>query len=74
MDRIVRRSGFGLLVAGLLGGLFFWVTDPRFELKRTRNYELIDHANETHIGTTVGLIGSGVVLIVGLWLLTRKAS
>jgi hypothetical protein len=74
MDKIVRRSGLGLSVAGLLGGLFFWLTDPRFELKRTTNYELIDHANETRIGTMVGLIGSGVLLAVGLWLLTRKAT
>ena len=74
MDRIVRRSGLGLSLAGLLGGLFFWLTDTRFQLQRTTNYELIDHANQTHIGTMVGLIGSGVILLVGLWLLTRKAA
>ena len=29
MTRSTRRSGLVLAVLGLLGGLFFWLTDPR---------------------------------------------
>lgn len=30
MTRATRRSGAILVVLGLLGGVFFWLTDPRF--------------------------------------------
>ena len=30
MTRATRRSGVVLLVLGVLGGLYFWLTDPRY--------------------------------------------
>ena len=30
MTRSTRRSGVILVVLGVLGGLYFWLTDPRF--------------------------------------------
>ena len=30
MTRATRRSGAVLVVVGVLGGLYFWLTDPRF--------------------------------------------
>ena len=30
MTRATRRSGAVLVVLGVLGGLYFWLTDPRF--------------------------------------------
>jgi len=30
MARATHRSGLAFLLVGLLGGLFFWLTDPRF--------------------------------------------
>jgi hypothetical protein len=30
MTRATRRSGLVLVVLGVLGGLYFWLTDPRF--------------------------------------------
>lgn len=74
MDKIVRKSGLTLAVAGLGGALFFWMTDPRFGSQRNASYELIDRVNEQRIGTTVGIVGSVIVLLIGLWLMTRKVT
>ena len=74
MDKSVRRSGLALAFAGLLGALFFWLTDPRVGLHRNASYELIDQVNEARIGTTVGVIGSIIVLSIGLWLMTRRTT
>ena len=30
MTRATKRSGVVLVVLGVLGGLYFWLTDPRF--------------------------------------------
>ncbi len=30
MGRSTRRSGLVFLLIGMLGGLFFWVTDPKY--------------------------------------------
>ena len=74
MDKNVRRSGLTLALAGLLGALFFWMTDPRFGSQRNASYELIDRVNEARIGTTVGVVGSIIVLMIGLWLMSRRAT
>jgi hypothetical protein len=34
---------------------------------------VIDAANEALVGTFVGIAGSLVVLLIGLWLITRRA-
>ena len=67
-----RRSGLSLVFAGLLGGLFFWLTDPRYGFMHPSGENLVDAANQAQIGTIVGIAGSAAVLIIGLWLLTRK--
>ncbi len=74
MDKNVRRSGLALALAGLLGALFFCMTDPRYGLRTNIALELIDRVNEARIGTTVGIGGSVIVLLIGLWLMTRRAA
>ena len=74
MDKNVRRSGLALALAGLLGALFFWMTDPRFGPRRSASLELIYRVNEARIGTTVGIVGSVIVLLIGLWLMTRRTT
>ena len=74
MDKSIHRSGLTLALAGFLGGLFFWFTDPRFAATKTASYELIDRVNEARIGTTVGVVGSVIVLLIGLWLMTRRTT
>ena len=74
MDNNVRRSGLMLTVAGVLGALFFWWTDPRFGSQRNASYELIDRVNEARIGTSVGIVGAVIVVVIGLWLMTRRTT
>jgi hypothetical protein len=74
MDKNVRRSGVSLALAGVVGAMFFWLTDPRFGTAKAAGYELIDRVNEARIGTMVGVAGSAIVLLIGLWLMTRRAT
>ena len=67
-----RRSGISLVLAGLVGLLFFWATDPRYGWTHPAGENLIDAANNAQIGTLVGLVGSFTVLLLGLWLMTRR--
>jgi hypothetical protein len=90
LTRTTRRSGLLLIVLGLLGVAFFWVTDPRYgpevgsghgwydprswiAAMRGNPTNPIDAANEATVATIVGLAGSLFVLLVGLWLLARRA-
>jgi len=79
-----RRSGLSLLIVGLIGGMFFCLTDPvaivtiraplvRHHLLTPDPYNLIDAFNEGRIGTIVGIAGSTVIFLIGLWLLRRPA-
>jgi hypothetical protein len=92
MATATRRSGLTLLLLGLLGVVFFWVTDPHFGpavhrladpaaradwrhwlfVLRGSPDNAVDAANQALTGTIMGLVGSAVVLLVGLWLLTRR--
>ncbi|MGA3066175.1 MAG: hypothetical protein ABSF29_04925 [Tepidisphaeraceae bacterium] len=74
MARINRRSGFSLVVIGALGVLFFWITDPRIGMALHWNHgeNPIDLANEDFPGTMVGIAGSALVLLIGLYLLSRR--
>jgi hypothetical protein len=74
MEKNVRRSGLTLALVGLSGGLLFWLTDPRFGETRRAGYELIDRVNQARIGTVVGIAGSAIVLLIGLWLMTRRTT
>jgi hypothetical protein len=73
MDQGVRRSGLTLALAGLCGAAFFLITDPRFGPQRLA-YDVIDRVNQAHVGTVVGIVGSLAVLVIGLWLMTRKTT
>jgi hypothetical protein len=68
-----RRSGLSLVIAGVLGVGYFLATDPRHGIIHSASANLIDAANEARMGTIVGIAGSVSVLIIGVWLLTRRA-
>ncbi len=74
MARINRRSGYSLVLVGVLGVVFFWITDPRIGLALRWNHgeNPIDLANQHLPGTIVGLAGSLLILGIGVYLLTRR--
>jgi hypothetical protein len=74
MSRIDQRSGYSLVIVGLLGIVFFWITDPRvgMALRWNRGENPIDLANEHLPGTIVGIAGSLLVGAIGAYLLSRK--
>lgn len=74
MPRRNRRSGISLVLIGLAGMVFFWITDPRYGLALRWNSGAnpIDLANQHLPGTIVGIAGSALIAIVGLVLLIRK--
>jgi hypothetical protein len=69
------RSAIGLVFLGILGGLFFWLTDPKLGIA-TRlmdsSVNHIDAANQGALGTYIGLIGSAIAVLVGLWSIWRR--
>ena len=91
LARSTRRSGLTLLLLGMLGAAFFWVSDPghwpnarakpvgHFDWQywlfvlRGSPQNLVDAANQAHISTEVGVAGSLMLLLVGLWLVTRRS-
>lgn len=70
----MRRNGWILVLAGLLGVLFFWLTDPRYGVATvwSDTANPIDAANEAFYGTIVGVVCSVIVLGIGLWLMRRR--
>lgn len=54
-------------------GLHEWY-DPLHWLQVLRGYpaNLIDAAHEAEVATMLGVAGSGAILLIGLWLLSRK--
>jgi len=68
---LMRRSGWILTLLGVAGVAFFWLTDPRYGLMQASG-NLIDAANQARLPTAVGIIGSALVLLIGLWLGTRR--
>ena len=73
----IRKSGFKLALAGLAGGAFFWLTDPRWgygtALDGTTASNVIDAMHSATVATTIGLIGSAAV-VMGLWIMTRRTA
>ena len=69
------RSGLALAILGAIGGAFFALTDPRYGLTRrfTDPGKIVDLANEALPATLIGIIGSAVILLIGVWLMTRRA-
>jgi hypothetical protein len=76
MTRDNKRSGVSLSAAGAVGVLFFWLTDPLWgPLGRWIHADdLIDAINHGRPGTIIGLAGSGIVLLIGLWLMSRRTA
>lgn len=71
------RSALILTLFGLLGAAFFYSTDPTLGYARywtAISANPLDIAHQAWAGTVVGLIGSGVVVVIGLWLLTRRSA
>lgn len=66
-----------LVVLGILGGLYFWLTDPRFgpralHVLRGSPDNVVDAANTAWPVTLVGIAGSLAVLGIGCWLVGRR--
>jgi hypothetical protein len=76
MRRVSRRSGFSLVLVGMLGVVFFWITDPRYglALRWSKGENPIDLANEHFPGTIVGLAGSLLIFLIGVYLLSSRAT
>ncbi len=70
----MSRSPKFLMLAGLLGVVFFWLSDPTIGIAGFVIDDQVwrDAANQGLPGTIVGLIVSAGVLIVGGWLSTRQ--
>ena len=70
-----RTSGLSLALAGAAGLAFFYLTDPRWGWwgRHSAGADAIDAVHQLAPGTIVGLVGSGIVLLIGLWLATRRA-
>jgi hypothetical protein len=69
-----KRAGLSLLVIGVLGAGFFLLTDPKIGVWKAEatSASPIDAAKDGQTGTYVGVIGSGVVLAIGCWLLMKR--
>ena len=76
MRRFNRRSGYSLVLVGLLGTAFFWITDPRYGLALhwSHGENPVDLANWHLPGTILGVAGSVLVLLIGLHLLSKKVT
>jgi hypothetical protein len=70
----MRRNGWTLILAGVLGALFFWLTDPRYGYAKlwSGSVNPIDASNEAFFGTVVGVVCSVALLLIGVWLMRRK--
>ena len=76
MARDTRRSGLSLIIIGVVGILFFWLTDPRYGWlwPGQRAATVVDAIRQATPGTLIGMAGSALVLLIGLWLMTRRVS
>jgi hypothetical protein len=72
MDREIKKSGLSLILAGAVGVLFFWLTDPIMGVGRKNFPNPVDAMNEASLGTMAGIAGSVALLALGLWMMTRK--
>lgn len=70
MSRETRQSGSSLLIAGIVGVIFFLLTDPRAASQPAADYaDAVVHAS---VGTIVGIVGSVLTALIGIWLLMRR--
>jgi hypothetical protein len=63
----------GLIAAGLAGGAFFMLTDPRLGWLKTRSGDnLLDAIRAGAFATYIGLAGSALAVVIGVWLMSRR--
>jgi hypothetical protein len=63
------------MLAGLCGGGFFAVTDPRVNLAGgSASAQVADAVSHAWPGTWVGIAGSAVIVLIGLWLTMRRTA
>ena len=74
MDREIRRSALNLAAAGVMGVLFFWLTDPVWGVGPKKFDNAVDAMNEAWLGTVAGIAGSVAALLIGLWIATRRTT
>jgi len=75
MRKDSRRSGFSLVLAGIVGVGCFWVTDPRCGLiSRPASADVVQAIGQASPGTYIGIAGSGAVALIGLWLMMRRTT
>jgi len=75
MPRDTRKSGLWLTLAGLCGAAFFALTDPRLSIATgSASPQVVDAMAHASPGTWVGLVGSGVIVLIGLWLTMRRTA
>ncbi|HEY7089783.1 MAG TPA: hypothetical protein VH518_16925 [Tepidisphaeraceae bacterium] len=75
MPRDTRRSGLVLVLVGLLGAGFFWLTDPaRGITGQAHSPDIVDAIRQAGPGTWVGISGAVVVALFGLWLMMRRTA
>ena len=69
-----HRPGWSLLLIGLLGVAFFWVTDARYGLALHYSHDgnPIDLANQQFPGTVLGVVGSLLIFGIGAHLLLNR--
>ena len=62
------------MLIGMIGAIFFWLTDPRYGLALHWNHgeNPIDLANQHLPGTIVGIVGSGLIFLIGVYLVSRR--
>jgi len=72
MDHQIKKSGRNLVIAGGLGILFFWLTDPVHGIVHKVVDNPIDAMNEAWLGTLAGIVISAGILLLGLWIMTRR--
>lgn len=69
------RAALGLVLLGFLGGLFFWATDPTLGIATRvmdNSVNRIDAANQARLGTYIGLAGSAIAVLVGMFNIWRR--
>jgi hypothetical protein len=70
----IRRPAFWLVLTCLGAILFFLATDPRAGLVSFGTPNVVDAIHQAEMGTVVGLAGSVVLLVIAIFLCTRKGS
>lgn len=73
----MKRSGMMLVIAGLLVLVFFLATDaaimPAWADNVGWSRNQVDAVTDARWGTIIGVSGSVVIVITGLWLLIRRS-